>query len=148
MFNEQMNCIQKHPDFISPLLRPLSHEPSRNKGLTEISLQMQKGIWKILVKTVTIFLLVSDFYCSFLMFSELSNAALLFVQLTILVLSLTFSSLFLGEQKNLFKRPKGLKEEIKARLFLATIPPAENTAALEMRKQLIALLDTMSVLQL
>lgn len=82
------------------------------------------------------------------MLSELSNAALLFVQLTILVLSLTFSSLFLGEQKNLFKRPKGLKEEIKARLFLATIPPAENTAALEMRKQLIALLDTMSVLQL
>lgn len=97
-----MNCIQKHPDFISPLLRPLSHEPNRNKGLTEISLQMQKGIWKILVKTVTIFLLVSDFYCSFLMFSELSNAALLFVQLTILVLSLTFSSLFLGEQKKSF----------------------------------------------
>lgn len=73
------------------------------------------------------------------MFSELSNASVLFVQLTVLVLSLTFSLLFLGEQKNLFKRLKGLKEEVKARLFLATIPPAENTAALEMRKQLIGI---------
>lgn len=91
-----------------------------------------------MVKTVTIFLL-SDFYCGFLLFSELSNAAVLFVQLTVLVLSLTFSLLFLGEQKNLFKRLEGLKEEVKARLFLATIPLAENTAAVEMRKQLIGI---------
>lgn len=85
------------------------------------------------------FFTVSDFYCGFLLFSELSNAAVLFVQLTILVLSLTFSLLFLGEQKNLFKRLEGLKEEVKAGLFLATIPLAENTAAVEMRKQLIGI---------
>lgn len=115
---------------------PLSHTSKRP---TEISLQMLKGISKILVKMVTIFFTGSDFYCSFLLFSELSNAAILFVQLTILVLSLAFSLLFLGEQKNLFKRLKGLKEEVKARLFLATIPLAENTAAIEMRKQLIGI---------
>lgn len=40
---------------------------------------------------------VPDLYCSFLLFSELSNAAVLFVQVTILVLSVTFSLLFLGE---------------------------------------------------
>lgn len=85
------------------------------------------------------FVTVPDLYCSFLVFSELSNAAIPFVQVTVLVLSVTFSLLFLGEKKAFKKRMEGLKEEVKARLFLATIPLAENTAAVEMRKQLMGI---------
>lgn len=47
--------------------------------------------------------------------------------------------LFLGEKKAFKKRMEGLKEEVKARLFLATIPLAENTAAVEMGKQLMGI---------
>lgn len=136
MFNEQMNCIQKHPDFISPLLSTTeSYKQRHNRNLIASAKENLEDIGQ----NCDNFFTVSDFYCSFILFSELSNAALLFVQLIVLVLSLIFSLLFLGEQKSLSKRLKGLKEEVKAGLFLATIPLAENTAAVEMRKQLIGI---------
>lgn len=114
---------------------PLSHT---SKGITEISLQVQKGIWKILVKTVTIFLLSLIFivvsYCS------LSFLMLLFSLCSWLFWFCLLRSLYISVRtKNLSMRLKGLKEEVKARLFLATIPLAENTAAVEMRKQLIGI---------
>lgn len=46
---------------------------------------------------------------------------------------------FWENKKSFLKRLEGLKEEVKARLFLATIPPAENTAAVEMRKRLMCI---------
>lgn len=56
------------------------------------------------------------------------------MQVTVLVFVCDVLLAVSGRTKNLFKRLEGLKEEVKARLFLATIPLAENTAAVEMRK--------------